>query len=89
MNRGSVSSGLYASQQCSRLQCHIGTGIMHAHLSPCHLPQACIPLSYAAQIPTTPNRDLANVRVSLSNMEPEVCQCSVHYLVSLCGIRCM
>ena len=38
----------------------------------CNIPQACIPLSYAAQIPTTPNPDLANVRVSLSNLDQDV-----------------
>ena len=37
----------------------------------CYL-QAYLPLSYAAQIPTTSNLDLANVRVSLSNLDQEV-----------------
>ena len=55
----------------------------------CHIPQACIPLSYAAQIPTTPNPDLANVRVSLSNLDQEVRQCSARYFVSVCVSRCM
>ena len=35
-------------------------------------PQALIPLSYAAQIPTTPNPDLANVRLSVSNVDHQV-----------------
>ena len=35
-------------------------------------PQAFIPLSYAAQIPTTPDPALANVRMSLSNIEHQV-----------------
>ena len=34
--------------------------------------QAYIPLSYAAQIPTTPDPDLANVRLSLSNVDHQV-----------------
>ena len=46
----------------------------------CHIPQACLPLSYAAQIPTTPNPDLANVRVSLSSVDQNVRQCSVRFL---------
>ena len=41
------------------------SGIMHAQISPYQIPQACFPLSYAAQISTTPDPDLANVRVSL------------------------
>ena len=48
-------------------------------LSPCHIPQACIPLSYAAQIPTTGDPDLANVRVSLLNLHQNVRQCSAHF----------
>ena len=35
-------------------------------------PQAFIPLSYAALIPTTPNPDLANVRLSVSAVEHQV-----------------
>ena len=42
--------------------------------------QAVIPLSYAAQIPTTHNPDLANVRVSLSNLDQDVRQCSARFL---------
>ena len=34
--------------------------------------QVCVPLSYAALIPTTPYPDLANVRVSLSDVDQEV-----------------
>ena len=42
---------------------------------PCvKIPQALIPLSYAAQIPTTPNPDLANVRLSVSNVAHQVPQ---------------
>ena len=37
----------------------------------CYL-QAYLPLSYAARIPTTRNPDLANVRLSLSNLDQEV-----------------
>ena len=48
-------------------------------ISPLQIPQACIPLSYAAQIPTTPNPDLANVRLSLSNLDKDVRQCSVRF----------
>ena len=47
--------------------------------SPCQTPQVCLPLSYAAQIPTTPNPDLANVRVSLFNLDQNVRQCSVRF----------
>ena len=35
-------------------------------------PQVVIPLSYAAQIPTTPNPDLANVRLSVSYVDHQV-----------------
>ena len=44
----------------------------YAQISPYQIPQVCLPLSYAAQIPTTPNPDLANVRVSVSNLDQEV-----------------
>ena len=44
----------------------------YAQISLCQIPQVCLPLSYAAQIPTTPNPDLANVRVSLSNLDQDV-----------------
>ena len=50
--------------------------------------QAVIPISYAAQIPTTRNPDLANVRLSLSNVEHQVPECSIYVLfcvyVSVC-----
>ena len=36
------------------------------------LPQAIIPLSYAAQVSTTPNPDLANVRLSVSYVDHQV-----------------
>ena len=39
--------------------------------------QAYLPLSYAAQIPTTSNPDLANVHLSLLNLDQEVRKCSV------------
>ena len=42
-------------------------------------PQACLPLSYAAQISTTHNPDLANVRVSLSNLNQEVRKYRVYF----------
>ena len=42
-------------------------------------PQAYLPLSYAAQIPTTRNPDLANVRLSLFNMDHNVRQCSARF----------
>ena len=52
--------------------------------------QACIPLSYTAQIATTSNPDLANVRVSLTNLERGVLKrgvsvnsCSVHLCVCI------
>ena len=51
--------------------------------------QACIPLSYAAQIPTTSNRDLANVRVSVSNLEQDVRQFDVRFCVSLSLSSCV
>ena len=52
----------------------------------CH-PQAYLPLSYAAQIPTTRNPDLANVRLSLSNLDQEVRKCSVGISASVCYVR--
>ena len=39
-------------------------------------PQAAIPFSYAAQIPTTPIPDLANVRLSVSSVDHQVPQSS-------------
>ena len=50
-------------------------------------PQAIIPLSYAAQIPTTPNPDLANVRLSVSNVDHQVPQSSACVVVSVCFVR--
>ena len=44
--------------------------------------QAVIPLSYAAQIPTTRDPDLANVRLSVSRVDHEVPQCSARAFVS-------
>ena len=44
------------------------------------IPQACVPLSYAALIPTTPNPELANVRVSLSSVDQNVTQRCVRFL---------
>ena len=60
-------------------------------------PQAYLPLSYAAQIPTTRNPDLANVRLSLSNLNQEVRKCRVYFvvvvvvsvLVCTCLIKCV
>ena len=46
--------------------------------------QACLPLSYAAQIPITRYPDLANVRVSLSNVDQAVRKCSACVFVSVC-----
>ena len=46
--------------------------------------QPCIPLSYAAQIPTTRNPDLANVRVSLSNVDQAVRKRSARVFASVC-----
>ena len=89
INQMSAPSRTHALQQCSRPQYNADTGIMHAQISPCQIPQACIPLSYAAKIPTTPNPDLANVRVSLSNLDQEVRKCSVRYFVSIYVSRCM
>ena len=68
---------------------------LHTQLSLCCFwySQACLPLSYAAQIPTTPNPDLANVRVSLSNLDQEVRKCSARIWVSVracvCACVCM
>ena len=45
--------------------------------------QAVIPLSYAAQIPTTPNPDLANVRLSVANVDHQVPQNSAWVVVSV------
>ena len=61
----------------------------YAQICLCQIPQACLPLSYAAQIPTTPNPDLANVRVSLSNLDQDVRQWSVRFVVSVCLSSCM
>ena len=47
----------------------------YEQMSPCQIPQACIPLSYTAQIPTTPTPDLANVHVSLHDVGQNVRQC--------------
>ena len=46
--------------------------------------QACIPLSYAAQIPTTHNPDMVNVRALtwLSNLDQRVRKRSVYAFVS-------
>ena len=53
------------------------------------LPQAFIPLSYAAQIPTTPKSDLANVRLSVANVDHQVPQNSAWVVVSLsCARMC-
>ena len=65
-------AGVYWQPVCSYVQ-----------ISPCHIPQACIPLSYAAKIPTTPNPDLANVHVSLEYLDQEVRQCSAWFFVSV------
>ena len=51
----------------------------YEEISPCQIPQVCLPLSYAAQIPTTPNPDLANVRLSLFNLDHNVGQCSARF----------
>ena len=51
--------------------------------------QICLPLSYAAQIPTTRNPDLANVRVSLSNLDQQVGKDSVRVFVSVCLCECL
>ena len=52
----------------------------YEQISPCPILQACIPLSYTAQIPTTANPDLANVHVALSNLDLDVRQRSVRFL---------
>ena len=68
----------------TRMQKSVGNQYTHMNTYPCvKIPQACVPLSYAALIPTTPNPDLANVRVSLSNVNQYVRQCNVRYLVSI------
>ena len=85
----SAPSRTHALQQSSRPKFNADTGITHAQIPPFQIPQAYIPLSYAAKIPTTPNPDLANVRVSLSNLDKEVRKCSVRYFVSICVSRRM
>ena len=53
-----------------------------AHSLRClHYSQACIPLSYAAQIPTTSDPDLANVRVSLLYLDQKVWKCRARVCV--------
>ena len=58
--------------------CLLATTVLKSHVnqytntSVSNPAQACIPMSYAAQIPTTSNPDLANVRVSLSNLDQNV-----------------
>ena len=89
INKTSARSRTHTSQQCSRPQFNTDTVIMYAQISLCQIPQVCIPLSYAAQIPTTPNPDLANVRVSLSNLDQEVHQWTARYFVNVCVSRCM
>ena len=52
----------------------------------CQFAQVCVPLSYAAQIPTTPNPDRANVRVSLTNLDHDVRKCSATcFCMCLCA----
>ena len=71
---------------CVCARTHKSVCNQHTHTNKCLLcaiPQACIPLSYAAQISTTPNSDLANVRVSLSNLDQHVRRRNVQFL-SLC-----
>ena len=56
--------------------------------------QAVIPLSYAAQISTTPNPDLANVRLSFSNVNHQVprssaCAVVVSVFVRVCMRKCV
>ena len=66
-----------------RIQKYVGNQCTHTNkYLRCQILQAWIPLSYAAQIPTTPNADLANVRVSLSNLDQNVRQCSARFFVS-------
>ena len=73
----------------TRMQKSVGNQYTHMYTYLCvKIPQACVPLSYAAQIPTTPNPNLANVRISLSNVGKDVRQCNVHYFVSVCIRRC-
>ena len=58
-------------------------------------PQAFIPLSYAAQIPTTPDPDLANVRLSVSKVDHQVQYHRVMrallrvYFVRVCVRKCV
>ena len=53
----------------ARMQKSVGNRYTHANKYLCQIPQVCVPLSYTEQIPTTPNPDLANVRVSLYTLE--------------------
>ena len=56
----------------ARMQKSVGNRYTHAKKYLCQIPQVCIPLSYTEQIPTTPNPDLANVRVSFYTLEKKV-----------------
>ena len=88
----SSTSSLFSGILCSSVQQHrrcvrvriqksVGNPVYsYAQISPCQIWQACLPLSYAAQIPTTPNPDLANVRASLSNLDQDVRQWSARFL---------
>ena len=80
---------------CQREDAEKSVGKQYTHtnkyLCLCQIPQACIPLSYAAQIPTTRYPDLANVRVSLSTLDQEVRKCIARVFVSayLCVCVCV
>ena len=89
IHRGSVSSGPHASQQYSSL--NFGIDPMNNPFCCLCSPQAIIPLSYAAQIPTTPDLDLANVRLSVSKVDHQVQYQRVMralYLACFCARMC-
>ena len=88
INQTGVRSKTHILHQYSRPQFNIDSGNIHAW--PAHTtrfasayPQAYLPLSYAAQIPTTHNPGLANVRVTLSKLNQEVRKCRARFL--FCG----
>ena len=62
-------------------------------ISVCQILQVCLPLSYAAHISTTPNPDLANVRLEiitdLGSVNQNVRQCSARFSANVCLSSCL
>ena len=80
INEGSMPSGLHVLWQCVHTQfylplvlewCTHNNSVANLFRCLC-CTQAVIPLSYAAQIPTTQDPDMANVRLSVSRVEQQV-----------------